>query len=187
MCFPNVPLRGLIFWKCVEVERWMWMALSLLLIAPYAGFKQAISAVLFQLKWKAIYIQRWWWWFLEPLWFPGDHTSPSFDRLWGAWRLCFADTLTILVNCLEWLSFKWSTSVTSEVITPPPPEITGHYYVSSFSCLQLALFYHLPRKTLDIYIQIYMRHFFSQILFTNLSKCLLVSTSPSPIDLSAWF
>lgn len=77
--------------------------------------------MLFQLKWKAIYIRRWWWWVLEPLWFPGDHTSPSFDRLWGARHLRFADTLTIMVNFPEWLSLKWSTSVISEVRIPPTP------------------------------------------------------------------
>lgn len=165
MCFPNVPLWGLIFWKCVEVERRVRMALSLLLVPPYAGFKQAISAVLFQLKWKAIYIRRWWWWVLEPLRFPGDHTSPSFDRLWGARRLRFADTLTIMVNWPVWLSFKWSTSVTSEVINPPTPpsEITGHYFVSSFSCLELALFYHLPRKTLACFHRNYPGKYTTQI------------------------
>lgn len=149
----------------------------------------------------------WWWWVLEALWFPGDHTSPSFDRLWGAWRLCFVDILTIMVNCPEWLSFRWSTSCNK---WKPPSELTGHYCVGNFSWFALALLYHLPRKTstkIDLEnapntntnaillswsqrfqtFSTYTKTYFFQILLTNLSNSVSVSTSPSPRDLSAWF
>lgn len=118
MCFANVPLGGLIFWKCVEVEveRRMWMALSLPPVPSSAGFKQAIS----------VCCSTW----NEKLFTSGDDddgfwsrrgfqviASPSFDRLWGARRRRFADSLTITVNWPEWFNFKWNTSVTAEGVS----------------------------------------------------------------------
>lgn len=157
MCFANVPLGGLIFSKCVEVEveRRMWMGLSLRLFSPsppppYAGFKQAILAVLFHLKWKAIYIRRWWWWVPGLPRFPGDRAPPSFDRLWGAPRRRFPDTPALMVNWPEWLSFKWNRSITTEDIGPllrnHRTPLSQLFELSVFNSFSNCRDHHLPRN-----------------------------------------